>query len=106
MKKQCKAYGSKQHWYLSDGRYKCRICGIRCSWQSVWSASRLSNASKRKLLERFVLGRLILQKYFHLYSGEICYRFNHRTEDLYPLIYKLLRQTDMDEMKPILVRIR
>ena len=25
--------------------------------------------------------------------GEICYRFNHPNEDLFPLLYKLLRST-------------
>jgi transposase len=29
-------------------------------------------------------------KYFHLYLAEVCWRFNHRDENLKPLLYKLL----------------
>ena len=39
--------------------------------------------------------RGVPRKHFHLYLGEICFRFNHRDEDLYPLLYKLLRTTDL-----------
>jgi transposase len=259
VKKYCTVCARKQLWHLADGRYKCQACGHRFRWQSVWASSRLPEATKRKLLERFVLGvpiyrqrfrlsasrttgerfyrviratlarhehiqevfdgalecdetmfggrrrgkrgwgaagkvivfgilkrngqvkvfsvsgrserelvghimehtrpgslyytddwhayaslavrgehivirkekgqpkgrdhingiegfwsyakhwlypyRGVPQKFFHLYLGEICYRFNHRAEDLYPLIYKLLKQTAMPEIKPILVRI-
>ena len=37
--------------------------------------------------------------------GEICYRFNHRKQDLKPLLLKLMRQTTVSEIKPILVRL-
>ena len=50
--------------------------------------------------------RGVPRKYFHLYLGEVCYRFNHRDEDLKPLFLRLLRNTTMDEINPILVRIR
>ena len=50
--------------------------------------------------------RGVPRKQFHLYLGEVCYRFNHRDEDLKPLILKLLRATSMDEINLILVRIR
>lgn len=46
------------------------------------------------------------RKFFHLYLGEICYRFNHRQEDLYALLYQRLRTTPINEINPILVRIR
>ena len=36
--------------------------------------------------------RGVSQKFFHIYLGELSFRFNHRNEDLYPLIYKLLQQ--------------
>lgn len=49
--------------------------------------------------------RGVPRKYFHLYLGEICYRFNHRNEDLKPLLLKLMRQTTVSEIKPILVRL-
>jgi len=48
--------------------------------------------------------RGVPHKYFHLYLGEICYRFNHRKEDLKPLLQKLLRSTLMSNIKPISVR--
>jgi len=48
--------------------------------------------------------RGVSHKYFHLYLGEICYRFNHRKEDLKPLLQKLLRSTLMSNIKPISVR--
>ena len=50
--------------------------------------------------------RGVPRKQFHLYLGEVCYRFNHRDEDLKPLLLKLLHATSMDEINPILVRIR
>lgn len=37
--------------------------------------------------------RGIHKKFFHLYLGEISFRFNHRDEDLYPLIFNMLRQS-------------
>ena len=50
--------------------------------------------------------RGVPRKHFHLYLGEICFRFNHRDEDLYPLLYKLLRTTDLNDLDPNLVRNR
>lgn len=35
--------------------------------------------------------RGVPKKFFNLYLGETCYRFNHRADDLKPLIVKLLR---------------
>jgi len=35
--------------------------------------------------------RGIPRKNFHLYMAEICWRFNHRNQDLYPLIIKMLK---------------
>ncbi len=48
--------------------------------------------------------RGVPRQYFHLYLGDVCYRYNHRGEDLKPLIYKLLKQTSIQELKPTLVR--
>lgn len=45
--------------------------------------------------------RGVHQKFFHLYLGEISYRFNHRDQDILPLIHKLLRETDYDIIKEI-----
>ena len=49
--------------------------------------------------------RGVPRKYFHLYLGEICFRFNHRNEDLKPLLQKLIKQTTVSEIKSILVRV-
>ncbi len=38
--------------------------------------------------------RGVPKKFFHLHLGETCYRFNHRDEDLKPLIIKLLKTTE------------
>ena len=48
--------------------------------------------------------RGVPQQYFHLYLGEVCYRYNHRSDDLKPLLFRLLKQTSIQELRPILVR--
>ncbi|WP_333689271.1 transposase [Methylococcus capsulatus] len=48
--------------------------------------------------------RGVPRQYFHLYLAEVCYRFNHRHENLQPLLYKLLKQISTQELRPILVR--
>lgn len=50
--------------------------------------------------------RGVPRKYFHLYLGEVCYRFNHRAEDLKPLLVKLLKTTSIQDISPKLVQIR
>ena len=45
--------------------------------------------------------RGVPKKFFHLYLAEVCYRFNHRTEDLYPLIINALQNTKYDIIEPI-----
>lgn len=54
--KRCSDCGYTRAWQLADGRFKCRRCGKRYTWASVWDASRLSAAIKRKLVDYFVLG--------------------------------------------------
>jgi len=46
--------------------------------------------------------RGVPQKFVHLYLAELSYRFNHREQDLYPLLYKALKQTDSKEIEAIL----
>ncbi|TCZ86060.1 hypothetical protein EYQ95_18705 [Lysobacter sp. N42] len=41
---------------MGDGRLKCRACGRRFSWTSVWDSVRLPETTKLRLLELFVLG--------------------------------------------------
>ena len=48
--------------------------------------------------------RGVPQTYFHLYLAEVCYRFNHRGEDLKPLLLRLLRQISIQDLRSILVR--
>ena len=50
--------------------------------------------------------RGVPRKYFHLYLGEVCFRFNHRDQDLKPLLVKLLKATSMHNINPKLVQIR
>lgn len=42
--------------------------------------------------------RGIAKKFFPIYLAELCFRFNHRDEDLYPLILKLLQSTHVEEI--------
>jgi transposase len=42
--------------------------------------------------------RGVPQKFFHLYLGELSFRFNHRNEDLFPLVLKLLRETPVTKI--------
>lgn len=56
MRKSCRECGHHWFWKLGDGRFKCRKCGQRQVFRSVWDSSRLSEAAKRQLLEYFVLG--------------------------------------------------
>lgn len=54
--KACPECGKKRHYRLNDSRYKCRACGHRFSWTSVWDSMRLSGTTKHRLLDLFVLG--------------------------------------------------
>lgn len=54
--KDCPRCESVHAWVLGDGRLKCRSCGRRYSWRSVWDAVRLSEPAKDALLDAFVRG--------------------------------------------------
>ena len=43
-------------------------------------------------------------RFFHLYLAEVCWRFNHRDEDLKPLLKRLLTTLSTTEINPNLVR--
>jgi transposase len=77
--RRCPECSYTRAWHLKDGRFKCKKCGNRYSWISVWEASRLPNNIKKKLLEYFVLGvpvyrlrfrikvsRVAIQRFYHL----------------------------------------
>jgi transposase len=48
--------------------------------------------------------RGVPQKFVHLYLAELSFRFNHRQQDLFPLLHKLLCQTDVQRIIPLLGR--
>lgn len=54
--KHCPECSGARHYRLSDGRFKCRACGKRFSWTSVWDSVRLPAKVKHRLLDLFVLG--------------------------------------------------
>ena len=54
--RRCTECGYTRAWKLEDGRFKCRRCGRRYTWTTVWEASRLPTSTKRKLVEYFALG--------------------------------------------------
>jgi transposase len=43
-------------------------------------------------------------RYFHLYLAEVCYRFNHRDQDLVPLLAKLMKRVSRSDVQRILVQ--
>ena len=83
MRKFCKSCGHHWFWRLSDGRSKCRRCGLRQSFRSVWQSCRLSEASKCKLLECFVFG---------VPAYRLCFRGPASTEAT-ERFFLLIRQT-------------
>lgn len=50
--------------------------------------------------------RGVRKKFFHLYLGETCYRFNHRDEDIKSLIIKLLKTTNIQLIDTNPVQLR
>src|SRR5512137_189669 len=53
--KKCPSCATARPYLLSDGRLKCRRCGHRFSWTSVWDSVRLSGPTKHRLLEMFYI---------------------------------------------------
>lgn len=62
--KRCPECSASRPYKLSDGRLKCRACGKRFSWTSVWDSVRLSSREKTRLLELFVLGVPVYRQRF------------------------------------------
>jgi transposase len=56
MYRSCPNCTHRWAWALKDGRFKCRRCGTRYVFKSVWDSFRISNKAKEKLLECFVWG--------------------------------------------------
>lgn len=48
--------------------------------------------------------RGVPRKVFHLYLGEVSFRFNHSDGDFYPLILRRIKQVVISEIEPFLVR--
>ncbi len=49
--------------------------------------------------------RGVPRKFFHLYLGEICFRFNHRHEDIEKQLIKLVKSVSIKQIDQTLVRI-
>ena len=64
MKKRCPCCSSSKAYELADGRRKCRDCGHRYSWTSVWDSIRLPTRTKGRLREMFVLGVPVFRQRF------------------------------------------
>ena len=62
--KRCPECSSKKAYQLADGRLKCITCGKRYRLASAWSASRLPDRTKHRLLEWFVLGVPVYRQRF------------------------------------------
>lgn len=48
--------------------------------------------------------RGVPQKLLHIFLGEITYRFNHRDENIYPLILNMLQNTERQDIEKYLVQ--
>ncbi len=79
MRRVCPRCGHHWAWALTDGRFKCRKCRSPYTFRSAWQSARLSERTKRKLLDYFVLGvpayrlrfrgpasRAATERFFHL----------------------------------------
>jgi transposase len=42
------------------------------------------------------------RKFFHLYLGELCFRYNHHGENIMPLLRCLLEHTNIQDLKPLM----
>lgn len=56
MARRCLQCGHAWGWKLTDGRFKCRRCGTKYSWKSVWDTGKLQDRTKHQLLEMFIAG--------------------------------------------------
>ena len=43
--------------------------------------------------------RGVPKKFFHFYLAETSFRFNHRDEDLFPLVYGLMKRTEVSKIR-------
>lgn len=62
--KRCPECSASRPYKLPDGRLKCRACGKRFSWTSVWDSVRLSSREKTRLLKLFVPGVPVYRQRF------------------------------------------
>lgn len=64
MKRRRPCCSSSNAYELAEGRRKCRDCGHRYSWTSVWDSIRLPVRTEGRLLEMFVLGVPLFRQRF------------------------------------------
>ena len=62
--RRCSRCNHTRAYELADGRLKCRACGHRYTQSTAWTASRLTDGTKRRLLELFVLGVPVYRQRF------------------------------------------
>ena len=62
--RRCDRCGHARAYELADGRFKCKACGQRYTWTTAWASIRLAEATKRRLLELFVLGVPVYRQRF------------------------------------------
>ena len=62
--RRCSRCDHTRAYELADGRLKCRSCGQRYTQATAWTASRLTDGTKRRLLELFVLGVPVYRQRF------------------------------------------
>ena len=63
--KRCPSCDHTRAYELSDGRRKCRQCGQRYTWTSVWESVRLPAKAKGRLVEMFSLGVPVFRQRFN-----------------------------------------
>jgi transposase len=67
--KTCPRCAAPAAWTLGDGRFKCRCCGKRYSWRSVWDSARLTESAKLSLVQAFVDG---VPAYRQRFRSDVC----------------------------------
>ena len=98
LKRNCPDCRFHRAWKLKDGRLKCRRCGKRYTFQSVWQVSRITERTKGILVHDFSEDNIEVPLSG---SGGAQKRFHHRSEDLSQLILKWVKQTPYHVIKPM-----
>ncbi len=76
---------------------------VKCGHHRLWQLGRehlngvegFWSYAKQRLYQY----RGVPKKFFYGYLAETSFRFNHRGEDSFPLIYRLLKRTDASRLR-------